>query len=157
MQHIEPQLLIALDVLIASILGGVLGLEREMHAKPAGFRTQMFIAGAAALMLSLGRVLAQRFDLFLSEDALGVDPTRIIHAIVVGVSFIGAGTVLKSPGDDTIKFLTTAAMTLFSAGIGMAVAMQLYILAILVTVLGLIINTVMRRWQRSMDSNRSSD
>lgn len=139
------QLWILLDVLIAASLGGILGIERERSDKPAGFRTNMFIAGAAALFLSLGQYIANSMELELNPNSMGIDPTRIIHAIIVGVSFIGAGTILKSSKEDTVKYLTTAAMILFSAGAGISVALKLYVLAVGVTIIGIIINTVIKR------------
>lgn len=139
------QLWILLDVVIAAILGGILGYEREQKQKPAGFRTNMFIAGGAALLLSLGRFIANSMELELDPQAIGVDPTRIIHAIIVGVSFIGAGTILKSSRKDTVRYLTTAAMILFSAGAGISVALKLYVVAVGVTAIGLIINTLIHR------------
>jgi putative Mg2+ transporter-C (MgtC) family protein len=139
------QLWILLDVVIACILGGILGIEREKKEKPAGFRTNMFIAGASALLLSLGRFIANSMELELDPAALGVDPTRIIHAIIVGVSFIGAGTILKSSKEETVRYLTTAAMILFSAGAGISVALKLYVVAVGVTIIGLLINTLVKR------------
>jgi len=133
-----------LKVCIAAVLGAVLGLEREKHDKPAGLRTNMLIGGGSALLLILGQVIAVSMDPELPAEALGVDPTRIIHAIVMGISFIGAGTILKSPGDQVVRNLTTAATLLFSAGAGMCVAMDLYLLAVCVTGLGLAINTLAR-------------
>ena len=133
-----------LKVCIAAVLGAVLGLEREKHDKPAGLRTNMLIGGGSALLLILGQVIAVSMDPELPAEALGVDPTRIIHAIIMGISFIGAGTILKSPGDQVVRNLTTAATLLFSAGAGMCVAMDLYLLAVSVTGLGLAINTLAR-------------
>lgn len=140
-----PQLWILLDVLIAVVLGGILGYERESKDKPAGLRTNMLIAGASALLLSLGRIVVNEMEVSISDTALGVDPTRIIHAIIVGVSFIGAGTILKSRDENTIRYLTTAATILLSSSVGMAVALNQYLIAVGVTLLGVIINAAVRR------------
>ncbi len=142
--NLIPQLWILLDVLIAVILGGILGYERESKDKPAGFRTNMLIAGASALLLSLGKVVVNEMEVSISDTALGVDPTRIIHAIIVGVSFIGAGTILKSRDENTIHYLTTAATILLSSSAGMAVALKQYVVAVGITLLGVIINAVVR-------------
>lgn len=143
-EALAPQGVMVLKVCIAAALGAVLGLERERHDKPAGLRTNMLIGGGSALLLILGQVIAVSMDPELPAEALGVDPTRIIHAIIMGISFIGAGTILKSPGDQVVRNLTTAATLLFSAGAGMCVAMDLYLLAVSVTGLGLAINTLAR-------------
>lgn len=148
MMSLVDQMWVLLDVAIAAALGGILGLEREIKDKPAGLRTNMLIAGAAALLLSIGRYIANYLELEIADEAMGIDPTRIIHAIIVGVSFIGAGTILKSNDDETVKYLTTAAMILFSAGAGMSVALHLYGLAVGVTILGLIINHIIHLFTR---------
>ncbi len=141
---LEEQVWMVLDIFIAMVLGGIIGYEREARKKPAGFRTNMLIAGASALFLFLGRSLALSMQSEMGSEALGVDPTRLIHAIIVGISFIGAGTVLKSPKEQEIKYLTTAATILLSAGVGICVAMHYYLLAVGVTILGLIVNSVLK-------------
>ncbi len=141
----EQQLWLLLDVLIAMALGGMIGFEREKHDKPAGFRTNIIIAGASALLLSLGYYIADSMEYNLNDEALGVDPTRIIHAIIVGVSFIGAGTILKSSKEDTVKYLTTSATILMSSATGICVALHLYLLAAGATLLTLIVNTLVRK------------
>ncbi len=135
-----PQLEIALNIVIAALLAGMVGLERELKKKPAGFRTHMIVGGASALLLSLGEVLILHFSEIGVAETLRTDPTRIIEAIIVGISFIGAGTILQVRKEDKVLYLTTAASILFSAGIGIAVALQQYLLAIAVTLLVLIIN-----------------
>lgn len=139
------QFRVLIDIFIAAVLGGVIGFERESKNKPAGLRTNMVIAAASALLFSLGNYMVNAVDLNLSDDALSVDPTRILHAIIVGVSFIGAGTILKSSQNHTVKYLTTSAMILFSAGIGISVALHLYILALGLTAIGLIINVLVSK------------
>ncbi|MCF8303123.1 MAG: MgtC/SapB family protein [Bacteroidales bacterium] len=138
---ILPELHILMDVVIASVLAGLVGLERETSHKPAGFRTHMIIGGASALLILLGKILVMNFDAELGVgDALRTDPIRIIEAIIVGISFIGAGTILKSESESRVQYLTTAAAILFSAGIGISVALKQYILAVGVTILILLIN-----------------
>lgn len=138
------QLLILLDVAIASILAGMVGFEREVSNKPAGFRTHMIIGGASALLISLGEVLVHQFQDEAFAEYLRIDPIRIIEAIVVGLSFIGAGTILKSEQSSKVYYLTTAATTLFTAGIGISVALKQYVLAVGVTILVLTINYAVR-------------
>lgn len=131
---------ILLDVTIALILGGILGLEREWKQKPAGFRTNMIIAGSAALLVSLGRIVIIDFNQFIQADGLGVDPIRMVHAVVVGVSFIGAGTILKSSSSQVVRYLTTAATILMAAGIGISIALKQYWLGIGTTLILVTIN-----------------
>lgn len=101
---LETQLRILVDILIAFLLGGMIGFERD---KPAGLRTNILIAGASAIFIVLGQYIAHEMKFSLSDQALGVDPTKIVHAVIFGVSFIGAGTILKNQSDETIRYLTT--------------------------------------------------
>lgn len=137
---------ILLNVMIAAVLGGTLGFEREHKNKPAGIRTNMLISAASCLLLSLGRTIAFQMEESLPPDAMGVDPTRIIHAIIVGVSVIGAGTIWKSVEETSVRYLTTAATILFSAGAGMCIGLGLYITGIGITIIGLIINLIIGWW-----------
>ena len=137
-------------IALACLLAGSVGLERESGGKPAGFRTHMILGGAAALLVVCGKWLIRDGILEGPEEALRYDPIRIIEAVIVGVSFIGAGTILKlSDGEkgERVKYLTTAASLLFSAGIGICVAIERYVIAVGVTVLILLINGVMGRWE----------
>jgi putative Mg2+ transporter-C (MgtC) family protein len=140
----NSELLILLNVGIATLLTGLIGLEREAKDKPAGFRTNMIVGGSSALLLSLGKILVESY----AESGLGSviqpDPTRIIEAIILGISFIGAGTILKASDENKVYNLTTAATVLFSAGIGIAVALEQYVLSITATLLLLIINKVVK-------------
>jgi putative Mg2+ transporter-C (MgtC) family protein len=146
---IEAQLLVLLDVFIAIVLGGIVGYEREKKKKPAGFRTNMIISGSTALLYSLGRIIVYSFYGTVGDEALGIDPTRIIHAIIVGVSFIGAGTILKAKTEEKVYFLTTSATILLSAGIGISVATKQYVLAVGITVFVLMINVMIHKLESS--------
>lgn len=139
------QLRILLDIVIAMTLGSIIGFERERREKPAGFRTNMLIAGASALFMVLGRSIVDYVGVGITTEAMGVDPTRIMHAIIVGVSFVGAGTIIKSREDETIHYLTTAATILMSSAAGMCVALRLYYLAAGVTILTLLVNTLVKK------------
>jgi putative Mg2+ transporter-C (MgtC) family protein len=130
-------------VVIAAGLAGVVGLEREFSAKPAGFRTHMLIGGATALLIVLGEILVSTFEATTSTAVLRADPLRLIEAIIVGISFIGAGTILKVPSEERIRYLTTATSIFFSAGIGIAVALEQYFLAVGVAFAILVINLVL--------------
>jgi putative Mg2+ transporter-C (MgtC) family protein len=130
---------ILLKVIVAVCLGGMIGIEREFAKKPAGIRTHMFVTGAATLVMSLSILLINEFN--ATYDNVSADPVRVIEAIIVGISFIGAGTVLKSEKDHNVYYLTTAASILFAAGIGITVALERYALALGLTVLVVLVNS----------------
>jgi len=150
------QWIILLEVLGASFLAGIVGFEREHSNKPAGFRTHMIVGAATCLMMSLGGHLIEQFTMLDQVESLRIDPTRIIEAIVVGVSFIGAGTILKSESKEKIRYLTTAATILLSAAIGISVALNQYILAVGTSLLALIINTVLNLVEKKFKEKRDN-
>src|SRR5215831_4482826 len=108
-------------LLLAAILGGLIGLERELKHRPAGLRTNMFICFGAALFTLLSRGLA-------AEPS---DYTRIAAQIIPGIGFIGAGSIIHTRGLTT--GLTTAATIFVVASVGMAAGGGLYLTAIFAT------------------------
>lgn len=150
----EHELRILLDIAISVILGGLIGYEREEDDKPAGFRTNMIIAGASALFISLGRIIIDDFGELLESSSYGVDPIRMLHAVIVGVSFLGAGTILKSESNQRIRFLTTSATILMASGIGISVALKQYVLAVGTTLIVLVINRLLRYLQKKISNIR---
>jgi putative Mg2+ transporter-C (MgtC) family protein len=123
---------------LAMLLGAAIGLEREIEGKPAGLRTHMLVAGAAALLVALGDVMIKHFDVALGSELVRSDPTRIIQAVITGVSFLGAGTILRFSSTRQVEGLTTAASILFAAAVGVCVALSQLVLAAGVTVLVLV-------------------
>jgi putative Mg2+ transporter-C (MgtC) family protein len=109
-------------LVLAAILGGVIGLERELRHRPAGLRTNMFICFGAALFTILSDVLA--------VEHLG-DHTRISAQIIPGIGFIGAGSILHTRGLTT--GLTTASTLFVVASVGMATGGGLYLTAVFAT------------------------
>lgn len=123
-------------IIAAAFLGGLVGIEREFEEKPAGLRTHMMVCATASLLVMLAVRLVASFE---PQDLIRTDPVRILEAIVVGISFLGAGTILKDRQERTVEGLTTSASILSVAAIGIAVALNAFILAIGVTVLDLVI------------------
>lgn len=126
-------------IVIAAFLGGLVGIEREFAEKPAGLRTHMLVGAAAALLVMIGDKMIIMMG---PRQYIMIDPLRIIEAIVVGISFLGAGTILKynRQGEKTVEGLTTSASILFVSAIGIAVALDALILAVGATLLNLFVN-----------------
>lgn len=112
-------------LVLAAILGGIIGLERELKRKPAGLRTNMFICFGSAMFTILSTELAGEFGIG--------DHTRIAAQIIPGIGFIGAGSILHDKGG--VSGITTAATIFVVASIGMAAGGGLYLLAIFSTML----------------------
>jgi putative Mg2+ transporter-C (MgtC) family protein len=125
-------------VALAMLLGAMIGLEREFADKPAGLRTHMLVAGAAALLVTLSELMVKEFGADLGSQLVRADPIRIIEAVITGVSFLGAGTIIRSRSGRQVEGLTTAASILLAAALGICVALSQLTLAIGVTVLALI-------------------
>ncbi len=123
---------IYLQMVLAVLLGGVLGLEREMAGKTAGLRTYALVSLGACLF---SLISSNAFSTLVGSSSF--DPSRIASQIVVGVGFIGAGVIFVSK--EKIRGLTTAAGLWVSAAVGMAVAYRLYDIAIFGTALTLVV------------------
>jgi putative Mg2+ transporter-C (MgtC) family protein len=148
-QAVPIQIQILIGVALAMILGAAIGLEREAKDKPAGLRTHMLVAGAAAFLVALSDVAVKRFNVDLGSGLVRSDPIRIIEAVITGISFLGAGTILRHRSSDHVEGLTTAASLLFVAALGVCVALSQVLLAIGVTVLVLVTLRgvgLLRRW-----------
>ncbi len=141
-------------VAIAAGLGALIGIEREFADKPAGLRTHMFVCAASAMLMILGDAVLDKFQ----QDEAGsvsADPIRIIQAIVVGISFLGAGTIIHHT-DKRVEGLTTASSILLTAGIGIAVAVGQLVFAAGITILAvlvlLVVGQVEKRINRKVQS-----
>jgi putative Mg2+ transporter-C (MgtC) family protein len=141
---IVVQLQTLAKVSLASVLGGLIGLEREIAAKPAGFRTHMLVAGAAALIIGLADPLLALFTNKEMENIIQPDPFRLFEAIITGVAFLGAGTIIRRYQNGSIEGLTTAGSILVSAVIGICIALNQFVLGLGMTLLALVLLRVMR-------------
>lgn len=122
---------VTVRLVIAALLGGILGFEREHKGKAAGVRTHMLVCMGAALFVLVPRLAG-------ADDAA---VSRVVQGIVAGIGFLGAGTILKGEKLDThqVKGLTTAAGLWMTAAIGIAAGMGREATAVLSTVLALAI------------------
>jgi putative Mg2+ transporter-C (MgtC) family protein len=142
------QLQILGNLVIAMILGGIIGFEREVAQKPAGLRTHMLVAGSAALLTGLGHVLVPQMG--IDEPLIRADPIRMIEAIITGISFLGAGTIIHNRGENEIEGLTTAASLLLVASLGIGVALNQYIITVGATLLMLTTLRIVKYAERKM-------
>jgi putative Mg2+ transporter-C (MgtC) family protein len=140
-----PQHIILIRLGIATILGAVIGYERENHA-PAGLRTHILIAVAAALFTLLTFEIFHIADVFDTHTA---DPIRSIEAVTAGIAFLGAGAIFQQRG--SVQGLTTGAGMWLAGAVGVACALGYYLIALFVALLAVLVLAVMRRFTQSTD------
>jgi len=120
-------------LLVATVLGALIGFEREYHAKEAGVRTHLLVALGACLFMILS---IYGFDFMLDKDHVSFDPSRIASQVVTGIGFIGAGTIILQK--QMVRGLTTAAGLWVTAAIGLACGTGMYVIAGITTAIVLI-------------------
>jgi putative Mg2+ transporter-C (MgtC) family protein len=128
---------ILLKLLLAIALGGIIGLEREASQKPAGLRTHILISASAAMMMILSQLM------LAGKEPAGGDMLRVAAAVITGMGFIGAGTIIQSQG--MVHGLTTASTLWTVAGLGLVVGAGYYLVAILFSVLVIATLVLFRR------------
>lgn len=130
-----PELEFLLRLFCASVLGGIIGLEREYRSKEAGFRTHFLVALGSALFMI---VSAYGFSDAMDNELQRWDVSRVAAQVVSGIGFIGAGTIIFRKTENMVSGLTTAAGLWVTAAIGLACGGGMYILAIGSTLMVLI-------------------
>jgi len=120
---------ITIRLLMAALLGGMLGFEREQRGKAAGMKTHMLVAIGSALFVLIPMQAG------LSESEI----SRVVQGVIAGIGFLGAGAILKGADEKDLKGLTTAASIWLTAAIGVAAGLGRESSAILCTVLALLI------------------
>jgi len=139
------QLEIAFQLILATILGGILGFERKRKGKEAGLQTYSLVTLGACVFTLINNAL---FVFFNDKPGSFFDPSRIILAVATGIGFIGAGMVIyKKPH---LEGVTTAAGLWTTAAIGVAVGIRLYFLAVVATILTLIIFFLFEKVERGL-------
>lgn len=138
---------IILRLILSVILGGLIGLERQLHRRSAGLRTHILVClGSCLIMLTSLYV----FDIYNSKVPL--DPGRIAAGVITGIGFLGAGAIIRDR--EGIKGLTTAASLWVVAGIGLSIGCGLYSAGIFTSILALIVLFFLRYAERIMFDDR---
>jgi putative Mg2+ transporter-C (MgtC) family protein len=121
---------IVLRLITALVCGAVIGLNREFHRKPAGFRTFGLVSVGSALV-----VLTMELEPNTGADAV----SRVIQGVLTGIGFLGAGVIFRRESPNKVAGLTTAAAIWLTAGLGMAAGAGRYMVALVGMVLGLVL------------------
>lgn len=136
---IELQLITSLELILATFLSMLVGLERDRRGQPAGLRTHMLVGFGACL-----------FTILSIHAFPGSDTSRVAAQVVTGIGFLGAGTILhlrQADGASDVKHLTTAASIWATAGIGMTVGTGSWLLGITGTLITWVILAVVRHFE----------
>ncbi|MEQ8901467.1 MAG: MgtC/SapB family protein [Roseovarius sp.] len=135
-----PPIVAATRLVAALALGAVIGAERESKRKPAGLRTHMLVSMAACLFILVSQQLAALP--FGAQDAMRVDPLRLIEAVTAGVAFLAAGIIFSSGGE--VHNITTGASMWLAGAIGLACGSGQMPLAAMATGIVLVVLYVLR-------------
>jgi putative Mg2+ transporter-C (MgtC) family protein len=147
---------VLLRLLAASLLGALLGVERQMHGRWVGLRTHMMVALGAAIFVAAVTQLSGP-PVVTETGALGTDAvSRVIQGIAAGVGFLGAGTILKLTEHMEIKGLTTASSIWLAAAVGTAAGLALYWLAVAGTLISLVVLAVLRPLEKRFERGENS-
>jgi putative Mg2+ transporter-C (MgtC) family protein len=138
---LTEELDIVVHLLVATAAGGLIGLERSFHGRPAGFRTHTLVCVASSLLM-LVTVYQSRWFVTAPLDVIRIDPTRMAQGIMTGIGFLGAGVIVRE--GLSVRGLTTAASIWITAAIGILAGVGFYFPAAVATALALGVLAVFR-------------
>ncbi|MGJ8572965.1 MAG: MgtC/SapB family protein [Hoeflea sp.] len=141
-----PWQVIVVRLLLATLLGGALGFEREIADRPAGLRTHMMISLAAAVFAVIALEISA-MEVF-SDEQIRTDPLRLVEAITAGVAFLAAGSILVQHG--RVQGLTTGAGMWLAGASGLSAGLGLWSVALLACLLGALVLALVRRLETRM-------
>lgn len=131
---------IILRLLLGAFIGGIVGFEREIHGRAAGFRTQLIVCVAAVLIMIISE--NYYFRIHSIDASLRIDPARIAASALIGIGFLGAGVIIKS--GYAVRGLTTAATIWIVSVIGLAIGAGFYLEGIITSVITIVTLMVLR-------------
>ncbi len=148
-----PVPVIAGRLLLAALLGALVGFEREWTSRPAGLRTHILvcIAAATAAILTIEITHMPTFD----EEGIRIDPIRLIEAVTAGVAFLAAGTIIVARGH--VQGLTTGAGMWLAGAIGLACGIGIWQVAVIATLLAIVVLAALRAVEKRLLGKRDRD
>ncbi|MDD5617985.1 MAG: MgtC/SapB family protein [Candidatus Omnitrophica bacterium] len=134
---------VIIRIVLSAVLGGIIGMEREIHRHEAGLRTHILVCmGSSLIMLTSLYV----FDIY--KDINVVDPSRIAAGAITGIGFIGAGAIIRYGA--SVKGLTTAASLWITAGVGLAIGCGFYLAGIVSTLVTMLVLLFLRNVEKEI-------
>jgi putative Mg2+ transporter-C (MgtC) family protein len=135
----ELEMEIALRLVAATVVGGLIGLNRDLHGKPTGVRTMGLVAlGSALIVVAAGLVGGEG------------DATRAVQGVITGIGFLGAGVIVKDSSSERIHGLTTAASIWLTAALGVTSGLGHWELALVATALSFVVLTLGGRFEKAV-------
>ncbi len=135
---------------LALLLGMVIGLDRELHRKPAGLRSHMLVSLASASFALIAMEIVDSVDGW--DEHVRIDPTRVLEAVVTGIAFLGAGAIIRNKGE--VEGITTGASLWLTGALGVACGVGQLYLAGMTAVLGVIVLVVIGLIERRAERRR---
>ncbi|MCP4643174.1 MAG: MgtC/SapB family protein [bacterium] len=148
MESPDVLLEVALKFLLAVVLAGAVGLERERKGRAAGLRTHILVCLGSTLAMVVSDLLAREWA--VTDASVWLDKGRIAAGIITGVGFLGAGTIINTGGAS--RGLTTAAMVWFAATLGIAIGAGYYLVATGATIIALFVTIVLQKISHRLPS-----
>lgn len=142
---------ILVHLLAAVFAGGIIGLERSYHGRPAGFRTHTLVCLASSLLMLVTMYQWQWLPPGTAMETVRTDPTRMAQGIMTGIGFLGAGVIFRE--GLSVRGLTTSASIWMTAAIGILIGIGFYVPAVLATILTLGTLSVFRWFERRLPSH----
>jgi putative Mg2+ transporter-C (MgtC) family protein len=145
-----PLHIILVRLVVASLLGALIGFERGAKTGVAGLRTHTLIALAAALFTTL------TFEIYhasLQYSTQGADPIRAVEAVTAGIAFLGAGAIFQQRG--SVQGLTTGAGMWLAGAVGVSAALGYYIIAVAAALLAVLVLAALRRFSHKVINNEA--
>ncbi|HDK16428.1 MAG TPA: hypothetical protein ENG75_00610, partial [Nitrospirae bacterium] len=132
---------IVLRLVLGALIGGIIGFEREVHGRAAGFRTQLIVCVAAVLIM----IVSENYYFYIKaiDPTLRIDPARIAAGAIIGIGFLGGGVIIK--GGSTVRGITTAASIWIVSAIGLAIGAGLYLAAVATSAITVVALVTLRR------------
>jgi len=124
-----------IKLLLSAFLGGLIGLERELHARAAGLRTHILVAIGSTLIMMVSQYMFTLYHTYTASTIVRLDPGRIAAMTITGIGFLGAGTIIQSK--EMVRGLTTAACLWIITAVGLAVGCGYYLPAISASLIAL--------------------
>ncbi len=139
---------VSIRLILSVVLGGLIGLERQMNRRNAGLRTNILVCMGSCLIM-----LTSMYVYEMYRHVANLDPSRIAAGVITGIGFLGAGAIIRERDTIEVRGLTTAACLWVVSAIGLAVGCGFYSASLTTTLLTLIVLFVLRRFESAVFKN----